>query len=151
MFARDKWETMILLLNNAKVSLDGKNWNYWSLVLTWGGGEKRMCKFTYLPRACEWLNCPWLLMATHLEVDKRILLELFHDKTMLLADTSFVCTNTFSSTKHGKTFICSKKKVLSEKSRKQKKPIIFPLKFSTNKILLQSAVGVFALGFIDAG
>ncbi|CAI9783006.1 unnamed protein product [Fraxinus pennsylvanica] len=71
---------------------------------------------------------------------------------MLIVETSFVCTITFSSTKHEKTIkCCSKKKFLSEKSRKQNKPRIFPFKFSTNKILLQSAVGVFALGFIDAG
>ncbi|KAL7137971.1 hypothetical protein ABFS83_10G130900 [Erythranthe nasuta] len=46
----------------------------------------------------------------------------------------------------------SQKKDFSEKkSSKKENKALLPLKLSGTKILIQSAIGVFALGFIDAG
>ncbi|GFP94801.1 hypothetical protein PHJA_001624500, partial [Phtheirospermum japonicum] len=45
----------------------------------------------------------------------------------------------------------AKKNDFSENSSYKANKPMFPLKFSSSKILIQSAIGVFALGFIDAG
>ncbi|KAI3444061.1 hypothetical protein Pfo_000726 [Paulownia fortunei] len=77
---------------------------------------------------------------------------------MLTTDSRLVCCNTFScliSNRNGsKPYVApptlAKKKDFSENSSKENKGL-FPLKLSSSRILIQSAIGVFALGFIDAG
>ncbi|KAG8372528.1 hypothetical protein BUALT_Bualt12G0075500 [Buddleja alternifolia] len=78
---------------------------------------------------------------------------------MLITYSTFCCCNAFShlisnNTNCNKKFVASptlaKKKDFSEISSTEKKPL-FPFKLSGPKILIQSAIGIFALGFIDAG
>ncbi|GFP94800.1 hypothetical protein PHJA_001624400, partial [Phtheirospermum japonicum] len=67
--------------------------------------------------------------------------------------TSYTC---FISNRNGiKPYVnpptLAKKNDFSENSSYKANKPMFPLKFSSSKILIQSAIGVFALGFIDAG
>ncbi|KAI3462612.1 hypothetical protein Pfo_019275 [Paulownia fortunei] len=74
---------------------------------------------------------------------------------MFTTDSRLVCCNTFScliSNRNGsKPYVTpptlAKKKDFSENSSKENKGL-FPLKLSSSRILIQSAIGVFALGFI---
>ncbi|KAL3824668.1 hypothetical protein ACJIZ3_020697 [Penstemon smallii] len=77
---------------------------------------------------------------------------------MFITNNSFLCCNTISclisrengSKRYMNFATLAKKKDLSEISSPENKPI-FPLKLASSKILIQSAIGIFALGFIDAG
>lgn len=76
-------------------------------------------------------------------------------KKMVVTESSFISTTKLSSyllvRENGRKFATTlaKKGDLSETSRTQKKPS-FPLRVS-NKVLAQSAIALFGLGFIDAG
>ncbi|KAH6835957.1 DNA-directed RNA polymerase subunit beta [Perilla frutescens var. hirtella] len=78
---------------------------------------------------------------------------------MVITDCSLVCCSNLwcliSNRKNIKQFVIpptfAKKKDYSENSTSPKKAV-FPLKLlSSRNLIIQSATGVFALGFIDAG
>ncbi|KAK6156660.1 hypothetical protein DH2020_010908 [Rehmannia glutinosa] len=76
---------------------------------------------------------------------------------MFIADLSrFICCNLISTRNGSKPYVTvsptfAKKNDFSENSSNHENKPLFPLKLSSSKILIQSAIGVFALGFIDAG